>query len=139
MSMRRGIQGIAAVVLIVGIASSAEAGQGWYLMLPPRSEYNVNADFLQGYKIRSSEPLSRWGQQGAYNSAAECEAAKSLLMRVEHSYYEKTSQDYLKAVGSNTDPVVLRLQRFLTENANANVDMYQASRCIASDDPRLVR
>jgi hypothetical protein len=46
------------------LASGAEAGQGWYLMVPPRSEYNVNADFLQGYKIRSSEPLSQWGQQG---------------------------------------------------------------------------
>jgi len=81
--------------------------------------------------------MSQWGQQSAYDSASECEAVKNSLLMVEQRVYSLSSEAYRKAVGAGTDPVVLKMQRFLTETNNANVWAFMASRCIRSDDPRL--
>jgi hypothetical protein len=121
-----------------GMVGTAGAGGGWYLLIPPRSSFNEHEAFLRGFKILDSKPLSEWGQEGAYDSAAECEAAKSSHVGVEQRYYEKSAEAYRKDLGANTDPVALKLQRYFTENANATVDAYLASRCVRSDDPRLV-
>ncbi len=61
-----------AVLLVLGLAWEAE---GWYLLVPPRSEYKEISELLQGYAILADKPLPPWGQQGAYDSAAECEGA----------------------------------------------------------------
>jgi len=127
---------VAAVVLL---ASVAEAGQGWYLMVPPTSDYDDRADYLKGFKVLSSRPLSQWGQEGAYDSAAECEAVKATQVSLHHRFFEHSSGEYQKAIGAKSDPVTLRLTRVLSEADNASVDAYQASRCVASDDPRLAR
>ena len=113
------------------------AADGWYLLIPPRSDFNERADFLSGYKILDNEPLPQWGQQGAYDSASECEAVKHNFLMAEQRAYASSSQAYVKAVGEQTDPVVLRVQRFGTEARNANVLAFMASRCIRSNDPRL--
>ena len=125
------------VVILLTVATSLWAADGWYLLIPPRSEYNERADFLSGYKILDNKPLSQWGQEGAYDSAPECEAVRNSLLMVEQRAYSKSSEDYIKGVRAGTDPVVLRTQRFLTETNNANVWAFMASRCIRSDDPRL--
>ena len=127
------------VVILLAVATSLLVADGWYLLIPPRSEYNERAAFLSGYKILDNKPLSQWGQQGAYDSASECEAVRNSLLRVEQRVYSLSSEAYVKAVGAGTDPVVLKTQRFLTETNNANVWAFMASRCIRSDDPRLRR
>ena len=58
------------VFLALVAAPSIFAAGGWYLLVPPRSGY----DELKGYKILDTEPLSKWTQQGAYDSASDCEA-----------------------------------------------------------------
>jgi hypothetical protein len=115
------------------------AAGGWYLLVPPRSEYNERAEYLRGYKILDSEPLSQWAQQGAYDSASECEAVRNSLVLVEHGVYARSVESYQKAISAGTDPVVLNTHRGLSEMHNANVSMLMASRCIRSDDPRLGR
>jgi len=81
--------------------------------------------------------LSQWSQQGAYDSAAECEVSQQNSLSIEHSIYAKSSEAYVNAVGAATDPVVLKAQRYLVETHNAAVSAFMASRCIAGDDPRL--
>jgi hypothetical protein len=130
---------LALSTISLAVATSPWAADGWYLLIPPRSEYNERAAFLSGYKILDNTPLSQWGQQGAYDSASECEATRNVLLKVEQRVYSSSSEAYLKAVGAGTDSVVLKAQRFVTERNNANVWAFMASRCIRSDDPRLRR
>ena len=108
MALARGVPLV--VILLVGVAAWADGG--WYLLVPPRSDYDQRAEYLSGYKILDSEPLSQWGQQGAYDSASECEAIRSSLVSVEHRVYSKAAE---------------RMQRFITETDNANVSALLAS------------
>lgn len=126
-----------AFVILLTFAMSLQAADGWYLLIPPRSDFNERAEFLSGYQILDNKPLSQWGQQGAYDSASECETVRNSLLMTEQRVYSSSSQAYVKAIGERTDPVVLRMQRFSTEARNANVSAYMASRCIQSNDPRL--
>jgi hypothetical protein len=136
-SIVRLLGGTVLVFVALVIAPSASAASGWYLLVPPSSDFNEHAEYLQGFKILDTKPLSQWWQQGAYDSASECEAVKNTLLMTEHSFYSKLSENYIKAVGENKDSAVLKHMRYTTERANANVDAWTASRCIKSDDPRL--
>jgi hypothetical protein len=130
----------ASLVAVLSLVTAASwAAGGWYLLIPPRSEYNERAEFLSGYKILDSKPLSQWGQEGAYDSASECEAARNSRLMVEQNVYSKSSADYVKAVGAGTNAAVLKFQRYSAEMNNANVSAFMASRCVRSDDPRLGR
>lgn len=129
--------GIACIAVTIVGASSISAENGWYLLIPPCSDYDEKAEFLHGYKILDTKPLSQWAQQGAYDSASECEATRNNLLQVEHYIYIKSSEDYMKAINTKKDPVLLKSIRRITERHNANVDAYAASRCIKCDDPRL--
>ena len=42
-----------ALIVFAGWVASAQAGSGWYLLVPPRSAYDKKAPFLQGIKIAS--------------------------------------------------------------------------------------
>ena len=125
------------IVVLLFVTTASWAAAGWYLLIPPRSEYNEHANFLSGYKILDSKPLSQWGQQAAYDSAAECEAVRHSQLMIEQRVYSKSSEEYVKAVGAEKDPLALKMQRFLTESNNANVSALMASRCVRSDDTRL--
>lgn len=123
--------------LVLTIATPLLAADGWYLLVPPRSEYDKNAEYLSGYKILDSKPLSQWHQQGAYDSASECEDMKHNLTMIEQNTYSKTSENYIDAVRSEKSKAVLEFQRASVEALNANVFALMASRCIKSSDPRL--
>lgn len=128
----------ATLVLFLAFAvppSFAEAG--WYLLVPPSGDYDEHAEFLSGYKTLDNQPLSKWTQQGAYDSASECEAVRNSLLMVEHNIYSKFSADYINAIGAKKEPALLKHMRWTTERSNANVNALSASRCIKSDDPRL--
>jgi hypothetical protein len=123
--------------LLVG-GVSAEAAGGWYLLVPPRTDYDRSAPYLQGMKILTAKPLSQWAQEGAYDSAEACEAVKASQTHVNQRIYEGAAANYQNAIGKyGPNEPATRLARVLAEIDNANVDAYQASRCAASDDPRL--
>jgi hypothetical protein len=130
-----GSAALVAVLLLVVAMSSA--GGGWYLLVPPRSEYNERAQYLSGYKIFDRKPLSQWNHEGAYDTASECEAVRAGLMMTEQGVYSLSSDEYIKLVAAAADPVVVKLQRYLTETNNARLLAFMGSRCAASDDPRL--
>src|ERR1035437_2675975 len=125
------------ISLLLGMLSPSLAADGWYLLVPPKSKYNKNAEYLSGYKISATTPLSQWGQQGAYDSASECEAIKQNLIIIEQNTYAKSDEDYIKAVGAGGSQTVLDFQRAIVEALNANVWAFMGSRCIKSNDPRL--
>ena len=110
---------------------------GWYLLIPPRSEYNERAEYLSAYKILDSKPLSEWRQEGAYDSASECEASRNSLLMIEQRIHVKAAEEYIKVLGAAKDSVVLKTQRWVSETSNANEWAFRASRCIRSDDSRL--
>lgn len=148
--MRRAVGPMLSLV-VLAVADAAVASGGWYLLIPPRSEYNERANFLSGFRILTEEPLSKWFQEGAYDSASDCDAVKTALTGVEHRSFELSADEYRKALGA--DPKALgrgadgkwfnvtlaEHQRFTTETYNANVDALRAARCIRSDDSRLRR
>lgn len=136
--MRLGV-GASLCLVLLAVADVAVAANGWYLLIPPRSEYNERAAFLSGYRILDDKPLSQWAQRGAYDSASECDTARNSLTMAEHRTYSLSSEAYIKAVGAGTDAVALKMQRSVTERNNANVSALMASRCIRSNDPRLRR
>jgi hypothetical protein len=123
--------------LVLTITTPLLASDGWYLLIPPRSKYNKTAEYLSGYRIQDDKPLSNWRQQGAYDSAAECEAMKQNLTIIEQNTYSEMSEKYIKAVGANESPNTLEFQRASVEALNANVLALLSSRCIKSNDPRL--
>ena len=127
---------LVSIILLI-MVTSLWAAEGWYLLVPPRSEYNENTSYLSGYKILDKKPLSQWGHQSAYDSASECEAVRNSLLMVEQNVYSKSSEAYQKAIGEGADQAALKTQRYITEKNNANVWALMASRCIRSDDPRL--
>jgi hypothetical protein len=122
---------------ILTITTPLFASEGWYLLVPPRSKYNKNTEYLSGYNILDTKPLSQWHQQGAYDSAAECESMKQNLTNIEQNTYSPSSIDYIKAVQARESQNVLDFQRSIVETLNANVFALMASRCIKSNDPRL--
>ncbi len=64
---------------LLGVQPVLAAG-GWYLLIPPHNERSP-------VKILEGEPLSKWTQQGAYDSASECEATRAALLRVEQNSF----------------------------------------------------
>lgn len=118
-------------------APYAYAAAGWYLLIPPISDFDEHANYLEGYKILDNKPLSQWAQQGAYDSASECEEVKNALLMVEHKLYSKFNLDYINAISAKKEPIILEHMKHTAERTNANVDAWTASRCIKSDDLRL--
>ncbi|SRR6266508_5463605 len=121
-----------AAFVLVGLAGAPPllAAGGWYLFIPPRSDHDV-------LKVIDAEPLSKWTQQGAYDSASECEAVKNALLTVEHNSYSDTQRRYGLAQSGKKDPAELAVIHSALENYRSNYDGLAASRCIKSDDPRL--
>lgn len=128
---------LVAVVLLLAAATSLCAADGCYLLIPRLSEFDESADFLNGFKVLDSKGLSEWGQQGAYDSATECETVRHDLLMAEQRVYSSASEAYLKATGAGTDQSLLKDQRWFVELQNAKVLALMSSRCIRSDDPRL--
>src|SRR6266545_3887500 len=99
---------------VIGTAGASAAG-GWYLLIPPRTAYDERAAYLSGYKIHDDKPLFQWAQEGAYDSASECEAVRNVLLMAEQRKYSGASDAYHKALEERADQVVLKTQRWVTE------------------------
>ncbi len=126
MSTVQCVSGAAFVLAAVVGAQPALAAGGWYLLIPPRSDHDI-------LKILDTEPLSKWTQQGAYDSASECEAVKNSLLTVERNSYS----DAMRRHGGEKDSAKAAVIQHAAENYDANAEGLAASRCVKSDDARL--
>jgi len=121
-------RGIILVSLVFG-AAALWADSGWYLLIPPPSEYNEGAAYLSG--LQDLRQL-----MGVCDSASECEEARSGLLVAEQRVYAKASENYINALIEELHPLVLSSHRPMAETTNANVSAVVASRCISGDDPQ---
>jgi hypothetical protein len=125
---------------------------GWYLLVPPRSAFNEKASFLQGFKVLTDAPLSKWGEVAVLELKEACEITRSARLSAEKSVYTKSSERYIQLLEDqaaakarddkkwlfDNGPAV-KMQRYITETNEAGVRALEAARCIATDDPRLKR
>ena len=120
--------------LSLGAMSSACAAGWWYLVIPPRSDYDEHAPFLSGYKVLESKPLSEWKLGGIFDSILHCVSRRDALELTEHKLYTEELGVYLKAERVQTEPELLRYERYTAEVHHANTSAYSASRCVSSED-----
>jgi hypothetical protein len=129
---------ILAAVLLGGM-SATWAARTWYLVVPPRSDYDERAPFLSGYKILEDTPLSEWGLAGIFESVVNCVAKRDRLVSTEHKLYLDNLGEYLKSQRHRTEPELLRYERYATEVHHSHHMAYSASRCVSTEDLRLRR
>ena len=91
--------------------AAALALVGWYLMVPPTSTDNL-------YRIRTELPVRNYWQHSAYDSAAECEAAKKPLA------------DQFRTNAERGPNIMKRWWE-------AKAESIASALCVSSDDPRL--
>ena len=104
------VTGVLLLTVLISWCSAASAGQGWYLMLPPPMKGSE-----KGSEVPDNfRPVRDWWQNGAYDSARECQNAKVELV------------DRLD-----------RLSGYAQRPVNFMQAQYILAVCIASDDPRL--
>jgi hypothetical protein len=110
--------------------AAALALVGWYLMVPqpdaPGKAPNANA------------PLSQWNQMGAFDNASNCEKEREYRRRVAVKALGEVKQE-VAALPDSTQPLVKvspKVAQDAADVSNFAVGI-EASRCIASDDPRL--
>jgi len=123
---------------------------GWHLLVPPRSPFNEKASFLQGFKVLTDTPLSKWGEVAVLELKQACEITREVRLSAEKSIYTKSSEHYIqlledqaaaKARGDEKwlfdNGPAIKMQRYITEANQVGVRALEAARCIATDDPRL--
>jgi hypothetical protein len=71
---------------------------GWQLLVPPRSRFNENASFLQGLKVLTDSPLSKWGEAAVLDSKEACEITKTVRLSTQKSIYMKSSEHYIQVL-----------------------------------------
>jgi len=118
-------------------ATSATWAAGWYLVVPPRSDYDERAPFLGAYRILADRPLSEWQLSGIFDSVFNCDARRGKLALTEHKLYYEGFGEYQKAQRERSAPELLRYERFVSETHHANYSAYSTSRCVPTDDPKL--
>lgn len=97
-------------VLLLSVAGFTSAAEGWYLLVPP-------LQFDKAPHVLDSRPLSEWLEVDAFDSADACTASQVAYIKVE-----------------------AREARIKTPLLGPfyGYDQAMSSRCIASDDPRLL-
>jgi hypothetical protein len=118
-------------------AAVAHAAGSWYLVVPPRSDYDERAPFLAGYTIQQERPLAEWQLTGIFASTLKCMARRDALVLSEHKQYFADLGAYMKDERQGSEPELLRYGRFTAELHNANYAAYSASRFVPADDPEL--
>jgi hypothetical protein len=124
--------------------------EGWHLLVPPRSPFNEEASFLQGIKVLTDAPLSKWGEADVLDLKETCEIIKTSRVTTQKRNYAGSSEAYLKLLRDQASATArgdqkwlsdhgpsTKTQRWLTELQQANLRALEAARCIATDDPRL--
>ncbi len=130
--------GLLAALVACHPGPAAWAAAGWYLLKPPLRQGMTDDDILRHYpQWRSATrqelheiapevmgeweaPLYRWNHEGSFDTAAQCEAERLRLMKA--------------AIAE--EPELRR--KYPDGYPTLRATLLRASRCIASDDPRLV-
>jgi hypothetical protein len=123
--------------MLLGGMSATWAARSWYLVVPPRSDYDERAPFLSGYKILEDTPLSEWGLAGIFENVVNCVAKRDLLTLTEHKLYLDDLGKYLKSEAERTEPELVRYERYAAEVHYSHHMAYSASRCVPTEDPGL--
>jgi hypothetical protein len=105
------------LVLLALLMAPAHAGQGWYVLTPPLDSAQ------QDWKVRLWAPLSQWSQDGAFDSAHDCERERKT---------RKAMADEQILASPPQETMDVRTKLLLRSNAARLLSL-----CIASDDPRL--
>src|SRR5262245_30347522 len=61
--------------------------KNWYLMGPPRTNYDATAAYLRGIQVLRDRALSQWNLLDAHDSRQECEIMRDVRRRAEQSIY----------------------------------------------------
>jgi hypothetical protein len=131
-----------AALLSLATVPVAYAASGWYLLVPPQSRYNPDVPIAKGHQVFLNAPLSQWDQDSAYDSAAACQKRQTAMIDEAMSMFDRASTWYakaLKAANGKADPDGLKSLRKNAAWDSAYVTRATYSRCIKSDDPRLVK
>lgn len=103
--------------------AAALASIGWYLMVPPVAR-------RMPLLLETNKPLSQWETRQSFDTAEECKDAQHKI----RGYLNAATDRGFKEAGSQkaylADPVV---QMLWEEQGKI-----QTSKCIATDDPRLM-
>jgi hypothetical protein len=128
---------ISAAMLLAGMSATWAAG-GWYLLTPPWGDYDANAPSLSRYKMLDDQPLSRWKREAAFDSASDCEAARTnMLGNLQRNFDASYSASKEYAQAKDVQSLQLANLGMMTETSHASVLAYAAARCVRSDDPQL--
>jgi hypothetical protein len=127
----------AAAATLFLIATPLFAADQWYLLVPPRTDYDERRPVLEGITILAQKHFAEWAQQGAYDTAPECRSARDRFLKRHRDIYSRSSEDFVRDPHSNRDPDFLRGLRAVIETQQANVAAFTAAQCIGNDDPRL--
>jgi hypothetical protein len=103
-------------------AEITNAGQGWYLMLPPISgccdALNPNDKGQDEWKVMSDAPLSDWVVSDSFDTAREC---------------RRSRDEQLNTQSKIMAEVKTRKPKFL----QAVFGQTMSAQCVATDDPRM--
>ena len=128
---------ISAAMLLTGMSAAWAAG-GWHLLTPPWGDFDANAPSLSRYKMLDDQPLSRWKQEGAFDSASDCEAARTnMLGNLQRNFDASYSASKEYAQAKDVQTLQLANLSMMTEASHASVLAYTAARCVRGDDPQL--
>jgi hypothetical protein len=129
--------GYAAATVLFFAAAPLFAADRWYLLVPPRTDYDERRPVLEGITILTEKGFAEWAQQGAYDTAPECKSARDRFLKRHRDIYSRSSEDFVRDPHSNRDPQFLKGLRSVIETQQANVAAFTAAQCIGHDDPRL--
>jgi hypothetical protein len=128
---------VSAALLLTAMSGALAAGE-WRLVTPPWSDFDASAPGLSRYKMLDDEPLSLWKQESAFDSASDCQAARSNMLGNLQRNFDASyaaSREYAKTKDVQT--LELANLSMMSEVAHASVMAYTAARCVRSDDPQL--
>lgn len=95
--------------------------------------------------VLHQSPLSQWRQQGTYDSAKECEATRREVQTRDDRVHSTITNQYMESernAGESPTSANLALRdgmKTLYKGSAVESELTTASRCVASDDPRLAR
>ena len=133
------VTGVVVIALTVSAALPVSAGAGWYLLKPPLRQGVTDEEILHQFpQWRSATkqelheiapevmgdweaPLHRLTHEGSFDTATECEAVRIRLFKA-----AKAEEPELRKKHPDGYP-------------GLRTTLLRESRCIASDDPRLLR
>jgi hypothetical protein len=102
---------------------------GWYLMAPPLSKDG---------KPNLSAPLSQWNQTGGFDSAKACDNKRESRRKLAAEALNEVQQE-MEALPPSNRPLSQSAPKVYQDDVFASTFavLVAASRCIATDDPRL--